>query len=283
MKKILGVIFLSLLLSGNAYAKSIKIVSKNSDSIIFKVKKGMSTNWGADESKKDKNKSYVTSTAKQHCKSVSKKMFIFGGSAFNASLQENFFILDEEIGGLFSFRVRFICANSLEEALNTFNSQRNFSVRINGDNWTTKYSTTDWKESSFKKINKSSNSTQSNTASTTSGSSSMSMKDKITQAKQVCTDLGFQQKTEKHADCSMQMMSIQFETTNKVASASGGTTQEVIVTHRNDYDIWDALLDFSAAIDPKNQSTSSSSSNRGTNCVVGRTNPTFGTTTINCR
>ena len=127
------------------------------------------------------------------------------------------------------------------------------------------------------------NSTQSNTASTTSGSSSMSMKDKITQAKQICTDLGFQQKTEKHADCSMQMMSIQFETTNKVSSASGGTTQEVIVTHRNDYDIWDALLDFSAAIDPKNKTTtSSSSSNRGTNCVVGRTNPTFGTTTINC-
>ena len=125
--------------------------------------------------------------------------------------------------------------------------------------------------------------TKSNTASSSSGSSSMSMKDKITQAKQVCTDLGFQQKTEKHADCSMQMMSIQFETTNKVSSASGGTTQEVIVTHRNDYDIWDALLDFSAAIDPKNKTTtSSSSSNRGTNCVVGRTNPTFGTTTINC-
>ena len=128
-----------------------------------------------------------------------------------------------------------------------------------------------------------SSSASSNTASTTSGSSSMNMKDKITQAKQICTDLGFQQKTEKHADCSMQMMSIQFETTNKVASASGGTTQEVIVTHRNDYDIWDALLDFSAAIDPKNKTTtSSSSSNRGTNCVVGRTNPTFGTTTINC-
>ena len=97
--------------------------------------------------------------------------------------------------------------------------------------------------------------TQSNTASSSSSSSSMSMKDKITQAKQICTDLGFQQKTEKHADCSMQMMSIQFETTNKVASASGGTTQEVIVTHRNDYDIWDALLDFSAAIDPKNKTT----------------------------
>jgi len=127
-----------------------------------------------------------------------------------------------------------------------------------------------------------SSSASSTTAS--SGSSSMSTKDKITQAKQICTDLGFQPKTEKHADCSMQMMSIQFETTNKVSSASGGTTQEVIVTHRNDYDIWDALLDFSAVIQSNNKSTTSSSSsnNRGTNCVVGRTNPTFGTTTINC-
>ena len=52
MKKILGIIVLSLLLSGNAYAKSIKTVYKKSDSIIFKVKKGMSTNWGADEAKK---------------------------------------------------------------------------------------------------------------------------------------------------------------------------------------------------------------------------------------
>jgi hypothetical protein len=125
--------------------------------------------------------------------------------------------------------------------------------------------------------------TQSNTASSSSGSSTISTKDKITQSKQICTDLSFQPKTEKHADCSMQMMSIQFQTTNKVASASGGTTQEVIVTHRNDYDIWDALVDYSRAIDPKNKTTtSSSSSNRGTNCVIGRTNPTFGTTTMNC-
>ena len=112
-------------------------------------------------------------------------------------------------------------------------------------------------------------------------SSTTSTKDKITQSKQICSDLGFQPKTEKHADCAMQMMSIQFETTNKVASASGGTTQEVIVTHRNDYDIWDALLDFSAAIDPKNQSTSSSSSsNRGTSCFAQTT--TGGHTIINC-
>jgi len=118
--------------------------------------------------------------------------------------------------------------------------------------------------------------------SSTTQSSNTSSNDKITQSKQICTDLGFQPKTEKHADCALKMMSIQFETTNKVASSSGGTTQEIIVKHQNDYDIWDALLDFSAAIDPANKSTSSSYSNNGTRCVIGRTNPTFGTTTMSC-
>ena len=104
--------------------------------------------------------------------------------------------------------------------------------------------------------------------------------DKLRQSKQICSDLGFQPKTEKFADCALKVMGIQFEATNKVASASGGTTQEVIVTHRDDYDIWDALLDFSAAIDPANKSTSSSSSNRGTSCFAQTT--TGGHTIMNC-
>ena len=281
MKKLLSLIFISLLLSGNAYAERAKVVLKDSESIIFKVKTGPIN---------EKMLSYQISTAKQHCKSLSKTMYIFGESfgnnysdVLNLRGLWKRLVYDSEKGGFWSYRSRFICANSLSEAFNIFNTQFGFDTMLTKNGAQIKYSNSDWIESSFKKVNKSSNSTQSNTASSTSSSSSMSMKDKITQAKQICTDLGFQQKTEKHADCSMQMMSIQFETTNKVASASGGTTQEVIVTHRNDYDIWDALLDFSAAIDPKNKTTtSSSSSNRGTNCVVGRTNPTFGTTTINC-
>ena len=108
-----------------------------------------------------------------------------------------------------------------------------------------------------------------------------STNDKITQSKQICRDLGFKANTEKFADCALKMMSIQFETTNKVASASGGTTQEVIVTHRNDYDIWDALLDVSFAIQANNRSTSSSSSsNSGTSCFAQTT--TGGHTIINC-
>ena len=61
------------------------------------------------------------------------------------------------------------------------------------------------------------------------------------------------------------MMSMQFEASNKVAS-SGGTTQEIIVKHKNDYDIWDALLDTSTLL--RNNNTSNSSSSSGTNCKV---------------
>ncbi len=122
-------------------------------------------------------------------------------------------------------------------------------------------------------------SNQSNTVS--SSSSSLSTDDKITQSKQICRDLGFKTNTEKFADCALKMMSIQFEATNKVASASGGTTQEVIVTHRNDYDIWDALLDMSYILQDNNTSSSSSGSS-GSRCVVNRTNSMTGQTVMNC-
>ncbi len=90
-------------------------------------------------------------------------------------------------------------------------------------------------------------------------------KDKISQSKQICKDLGFKVNTEKFADCALKMMSMQFEATNKIAS-SGGTTQEIIVKHKNDYDIWDALLDTSALLRSNNTSNTTNSS--GTNCKV---------------
>ena len=115
-----------------------------------------------------------------------------------------------------------------------------------------------------------------------SSSSSLSTDDKIIQSKQICRDLGFKANTEKFADCALKMMSIQFEATNKVASASGGTTQEIIVKHKQDYDVWDAMLDMSRLLAPNN-SSGSSSSNQGTRCIIGKTNPVYGTTTMNCR
>ncbi len=114
--------------------------------------------------------------------------------------------------------------------------------------------------------------------------SSSSTADKITQSKQICRDLGFKTNTEKFADCALKMMSIQFEATNKVASSSGGTTQEIIVKHKQDYDVFDAMLDMSNALLSNNSSSSSSSSssgNTGTRCVIGKTHA-WGHTVMNC-
>jgi len=108
--------------------------------------------------------------------------------------------------------------------------------------------------------------------------------DKITQSKQICRDLGFKVNSEKFADCALKMMSIQFEATNKVASSSGGTTQEIIVKHKQDYDVFDAMLDMSNALLSNNSSSSSSSSSSGstgTRCVIGKTHA-WGHTVMNC-
>lgn len=252
MKKLLGVILLGLLLSGNAYADEPRVWFKNENTIHIAHETHFMKSAYTD----------VRRVAENHCKSYDKYYFLL----YESRPVSNHYMnrIKKEFKGGWVYEAFCSTERITSAPLKAFASG------------------SDIRSTNFIPSSSNQNTAQSNTAN--SSSSSMSMKDKITQAKQVCTDLGFQQKTEKHADCSMQMMSIQFETTNKVASASGGTTQEVIVTHRNDYDIWDALLDFSAAIDPKNKTTtSSSSSNRGTNCVVGRTNPTFGTTTINCR
>jgi len=94
----------------------------------------------------------------------------------------------------------------------------------------------------------------------TSGSSS---KNKTTQAKQICKDLGFKTNTEKFADCALKMYSMNFEASNKVSSG-GGTKQEIIVKHKQDYDIFDAMIDMGNAL----TGSSSSSSSSGTNCRV---------------
>ena len=278
MKKLfLSILVICSLLGGNVFG-AVVVVEKNSHVIIYKMSSKFTST-----SKRKKN-------AREYCSSINKYFVQFWSSGSQQTVKP--------------YWQRYYCVESIKELFENIDMYDNLLapkykfygsgfVKLEGPGRHLKYDKIQHTNASsvpYKDYDQylaslpKQKTTQSNTASSSSSSSSMNMKDKITQAKQICTDLGFQQKTEKHADCSMQMMSIQFETTNKVSSASGGTTQEVIVTHRNDYDIWDALLDFSAAIDPKNKTTtSSSSSNRGTNCVVGRTNPAFGTTTINCR
>jgi len=277
MKKILGVIFLSLLLSGCGSTPSSQVQQEFIDRGMIKIGmnmaevhsivKGMDT--FAEVPNRNTNPKYLflTTTFNGAYKKNSK---IYLGEATNSNPKSNATPWGNMIGWkLKNYRLIKIYDDSISayDRMISLEKDPKAIPRYVG-----------LKKNYIQYSTQSANNTQSTTAST----SSINTADKITQAKQICTDLGYQPKTEKHADCSMQMMSIQFETTNKVASASGGTTQEIIVTHRNDYDIWDALVDYSRAIDPKNKSTTSSSSNRGTNCVIGRTNPTFGTTTMNC-
>ena len=97
-----------------------------------------------------------------------------------------------------------------------------------------------------------------------SSASSTSVNDKITQSKQICKDLGFKPDNEKFADCALKMMSLQFEASNKKVVTGGGTQQEIIVKHKQDYDIFDAMIDYSLM----NSSNNNRSSSNNTNCRV---------------
>ena len=229
MKKILGIIVLGLLLSGNAYA-ALDIYEADENSILVEQ------SFNAKKTRK---------IAAKHCAKY-KKFFI--------SIANN----NAEKPGA----IRYFCVSKYTKFFE--DKAVGFAKEVNHTNFDA--------NSSWAK--------KSNTGSTQSSGSSTN--DKIAQSKQICRDLGFKIKTEKFADCALKMMSIQFEATNKVASGNG-TTQEIIVKHQNDYDIFDAMIDVSNAMLSNNKKSSSSSSNNNTRCVIGRTNPTFGTTTMNCR
>jgi hypothetical protein len=220
MKKLLGIVVLGLLLSGNAFANKIPDMTNS----VWVIKDG--------------------------------KKYTF---KFNA-------------GGQCSYTYRDIFMKTVTDCQWSQNGDK---IKITGNDnyWTRKITVSGYDATgSFSNINgrvdafkgKASYVENWLTASS-SVSSGSSSNNKIAQSKQICKDLGFKVNTEKFADCALKMMSMQFEASNKVAS-SGGTTQEIIVKHKNDYDIWDALLDTSALLRSNNTSNSSSSS--GTNCRI---------------
>jgi hypothetical protein len=96
-----------------------------------------------------------------------------------------------------------------------------------------------------------------------SNSSSGSTDDKIAQAKQICKDLGFKTNTEKFADCSLKMLSIQFEVKNRESQSEGKSQQQIIV--RQGYSVGDAMIALSGIISDANRTRSSYS---GGNCRI---------------
>ena len=101
------------------------------------------------------------------------------------------------------------------------------------------------------------------TSSSSSSSSSGSTDDKIVQAKRICKDLGFKTNTEKFADCSLKMLSMQFEVQNRETSSDGGTQQKIVVNQG--YDIGDAMIALSGIISDANNVRSSYG---GGNCRI---------------
>ena len=87
--------------------------------------------------------------------------------------------------------------------------------------------------------------------------------DKIAQAKQICKDLGFKTKTEKFADCSLKMLSMQFEVQNRETSSDGGTQQKIVVNQG--YSVGDAMIALSGIISDANNVRSSYG---GGNCRI---------------
>jgi hypothetical protein len=268
MKKLLGIVVLGLLLSGNVYSTILSVDEQKNLINNGTIKKGMT--------KEDLELTIspsVWSTSTVNLFDLKKS-----GIKVWCSLSGTY-PLYQDIGYCFSGKKNNKKSVITQIWENPFDMVEHWSGKATH-------------KKNIKKINilrndllvskKRDNSIQTNTANSSSNSLSMSTDDKITQAKQICRDLGFKTNTEKFADCALQMMSIQFETTNKVASSSGGTTQEIIVKHKNDYDVWDALLDVSNVLLSDGNNSSSSSSNSNTRCVIGKTNPMFGTTTMNC-
>mgnify|MGYP001314400705 CR=1 FL=1 len=116
-------------------------------------------------------------------------------------------------------------------------------------------------------INISSKSKNSNTTST---SSSSSTNDKISQSKKICKELGFKANSEKFADCALRMMSLQFEAGSKVSNNDGSSTQKIIVQQQDDFDLGDFFFGLQKIVDDNYRTTnnSSSTSSTGQNCRI---------------
>ena len=222
---------LGLLLSGNAYTDEPRIWYKDENTIHIAHKKHF-MEWHKD----------IKRVAENHCRKFNKSYFWIYDNSLKPRIVKHYSnkIKDEYKK---SSVIEIFCSKDF------LSRAPNESFTPGNKIWYTNHT----------------GSTSSSNSNTVSTKSTLSTDDKIAQSKQICKDLGFKVNTEKFADCALKMMSMQFEVSNKVAS-SGGTKQEIIVKHKNDYDIWDALLDTSAIL--RNNNTSNSSSSSGTNCKV---------------
>lgn len=119
MKKAIFVLLVGLLLSGGAQSapmNEIKILAKSSKYIVFKDK----VFWSIPEEKETRYLLYMIGIAKPHCNNYNKNVFIFRGQTGGGNRPTGFVVWDQDLLE-FGWQPRFICANSVKEALEVLN------------------------------------------------------------------------------------------------------------------------------------------------------------------
>tara|TARA_B110000977_G_scaffold189781_1_gene259763 strand:- start:64 stop:999 length:936 start_codon:yes stop_codon:yes gene_type:complete len=129
MKKLLGIIVLGLLLSGNAYSK-VKTVEKNENYIILKYSSLLKL-----KEKKQRKLLYKTMmVATDHCNSVGKSAYLFLGFAHGESeITRGTYTIDMDLGKNFkTYQHRIICSKDLQSGLKLFkNRVANYDSELN--------------------------------------------------------------------------------------------------------------------------------------------------------
>ena len=228
MKKLLGIVVLGFLLSGNVYADQPRIWFKNENTIHIAHKMHFS------EFHND-----IKRVAENHCKTFNK--FYFWVQDHNRK---------PEIVKYYRNKIK--SEYKKATVIEIFCSKKLISYAPN-DSFTPGNKI---KYTNFKNTTTASNNNTTNNQTSTN--------DKIAQSKKICKELGFKINTEKFADCALKMMAMQFETGNKVSNNDGSTTQKIIVKQQDDYDIGDAFFDLQKIIDSNYRSNNSNSGSTST-------------------
>ena len=223
MKKLLGIIVLSLLLSGNAFAqiKDIKKVERNIKNLnpdIEMIRVGNKFSTKAD-----------LVQAENICRSKNKFYFYFKMTT----------ALERERTGI---KVRGNAVYCSSENL--------FADPIFGHNYYNKLAYTNYDEIIAKSLKKN------------IVKSSEDIKDTLAQIKKMCVDFGYQEGTEKIADCMKEIYLKQTEQTTIIQ----GTTSTAKPKRKIDPTVWDDLLKLGGISSGSSSSSSSSSSSLKSTC-----------------
>jgi len=203
MKKILGIVVVSLLLSGNAYALSVKVEAKSSDYVVYSGKTRLLS-----DKKMHKDQEMMGPNAQQHCQTFNKDAYLFFGYADGSgAYKKGVYIIDKDDTSYFTkFMLRFFCGDSISHALTLFNKNdsRFFNSELRYPEFVS-YSFNSpaqlWNAHNIS--SKDRESLKNNEIK----KGKIEIASIIDKAKDTCKSLGFKEGTEKFADCSLKLYS----------------------------------------------------------------------------